>query len=845
MATEEQARVRINAMLADAGYDLAGAANAAGGSVGYERAIRDSGMQGRVAGEGGKIPDYHLYPPQSNIPVALIEAKRAGSSLDKALRQALASAQVATGSKQPRLVLFASDGIQVRCMHGSGAPCRINGAVVDHFPAVGDLLALLETPELEVGAQLTAASDVIRLFEAAAGVMRADGIDPGIDQLREFSRFLFIKIMSERGNQEASQHWLSLQQTTGQNLMRAYRQVLAGYADRYGEIFQGSAINKPVTIEALVAAVSPVNFTSSGLDVKGEAFEFFLSSYSAGKKSVLGQFFTPRHITVMLAQILDPQPGEKIVDPFCGTGGMLIACYGHIRSQLDPARPGFAARERELKEHTLYGSDISAGASSLAKMNMILLGDGHTNITQRDSLEQLGGQRYDKLITNMPFNIKGQVSTELADRYYRLSGIAQPDWNEICIIKSIEAVKPGGSLAMIVPLTICHAGQYRAIRDYIAAKANIRCLLRLPAKTFIRYTAAQTAVLVLDHMHQQSTSELVLVPIVADGMSPNKWREPIRHNDIPAVVEHLTSDALRLADHPAATVINYASAEDFLGFASADSQTSSWALGDLLRVKTESCEIEPDKLYAEPGLSSSDNSVSVRGAPRLGRNLKGHGKVLAQTGDLIVGTLHTNNDNGLFAIADRDYLCTSQLVAEVKTDLVPLHYLLAFLRVEFPRQLIPTDLVGRETFKPEQILNVMIPQPGPATLKLARSLDQDIQQLQQAAADKLAQMRALVHGPPAPGETQPAELPTPTRKTQPVELPQPTSGGWQAALLATSSKTQPARTGTGSRAGTIITARAKADIVADFPTRGKHKRKLRLLIQLADKPRGKLSSLSS
>ena len=92
----------------------------------------------------------------------------------------------------------------------------------------------------------------------------------------------------------------------------------------------------------------------------------------------------------------------------------------------------------------------------------------------------------------------------------------------------------------------------------------------------------------------------------------------------------------------------------------------------------------------------------------LGRNIKAK-KVIAEHGDLIIATLHTNNGNGLFGIADREYICPSQIVATINADIVPPEYIIQALRREFPRQLIPTDLVDRETFTVSEILKFTCP----------------------------------------------------------------------------------------------------------------------------------------
>ena len=160
------------------------------------------------------------------------------------------------------------------------------------------------------------------------------------------------------------------------------------------------------------------------------------------------------------------------------------------------------------------------------------------------------------------------------------------------------------------------------------------------------------------------------------------------------------------------------------------SSENVWKLGDLLTIKQIATPINPKMYYAEPGLDSNHNTVGVRGNLRLGKNIKKNEKVIAEPGDLIIGTLHTNNRNGLFAIADRYYICTSQLVAKIREDIVPRQYLIQALRREFPRQLIPTDLVGRENFTEKQILEVVIPKPSPDELKRLHDKQAKIAELQ-------------------------------------------------------------------------------------------------------------------
>ena len=601
---------------------------------------------------------------------------------------------------------------------------------------------LVSTPIYEQGEAINSVQSIIKLFNKVSDLMRSDGIDAGINRLREFCSLLFIKIMSERGNQIALDHWKNLSAASGKNLIRTYQDVHQNYQESYSSIFSTTEINNPVVLEQIISTLTPINFTNSAVDIKGEAFEFFLSEYNASDKSELGQYFTPRHVTEMMATLLSPAPGDKILDPFCGTGGMLISAYSHIRMGLDSKTNNFDDKLAELKSKTLYGNDLSGGASSLAKMNMIILGDGQSNIKREDSFDSLEHHTFDKVITNIPFNLKGVMQVKQVVPFGNASGMQISNWNSMCVIKCIESLVHGGSAAIILPLTLCNSSKYRQIRDYIAKKCRIRACIRLPKKTFVSYTAAQTAILVIDEAHRQRTADFTFVHLKSDGMSQDKKREPVPENDMKELLEYISEN--RIHEMPNAIRMKYYNGASFLDFQQLfGTHENVWKLEELLTIKDTKQPLEADKLYAEPGLDSQSNLVRIRGNLRLGRNIKAK-KVIAEPGDLIIATLHTNNGNGLFGTADREYICTSQIVATINTDVVPSEYLIQALRREFPRQLIPTDLVDREIFTINEILNVLIPKPSDEELAEMNRVQKNMEELKSKLAENNQEIQNLL-----------------------------------------------------------------------------------------------------
>ena len=736
---EADARFRIDRMLEEAGYEI-------GSTIRLEGDVKDSELKNNLK-NAGRRPDYHLYDKDSDIPLAFIEAKGLrGASLDAALKQVLECAQLAFGKEAPEVILFASNGVQVKSMHGNGKPVLVNGFPLEDIPGPGTLKQLVEKRTSTLGAEIETHQDLMRIFSKASDFLRRDGVDAGMEQLREFCFFLFVKIMSERQDQEAKQFWYDMVSSRGDILKEKFEKILGGYKSKYGDIFVGSKIRDSKTLESLVFELEQHNFSATSFDVKGQAFEHFLTAYSAGKTSVLGQYFTPRFITKFMARLMEIKPGNTVFDPFCGTGGMLISAYGEIYNQLDSKSNHYESRLAELKQKTLYGTDISGGASSLAKMNMIILGDGHSNIENADTfLRKNDNKRFSHVITNIPFNLTMEQNNHKLEPYIKISGMSRPDMNALCIVKCVESLKEGGNAAIVVPWTVCVSSKYKKLREYIKKKTSIMACFRLPEKTFVTYTSAQTAILLLADAHMGGTMiDFNFVHLKNDGMTQNTQREPIPENDFPDVLEYYLDG--KLGSHPACFSVPCDSdkfvQEDNIG----SDDSNLWRLGDILDIKEkENIDelLDPKEYYAQPSLDSQNNTVSVNGEKRLVKNFKGKKKKIAKQGDLIIGTLHTNRRNGLFAVADQEYICDSQLVASINNK-IPVSYLVECLRRKFPIQLIPADLVGRENFTEDEILNVTIPKPDCETMKKIRQIDLQYWELTQKTKSKLLELRDII-----------------------------------------------------------------------------------------------------
>ena len=216
--------------------------------------------------------------------------------------------------------------------------------------------------------------------------------------------------------------------------------VLKWFSKEYQDesLFQGLKIKHPDNLKDIIDLLDKLQLTDIKADIKGDAFEYFIRSYSASNPSDLGEIFTPRHIVKTMVKLINPQIGEKIYDPFCGTGGMLIVAFKHLMDSMTRTDLNI----KTLKEQTLYGSELTRTAS-IAKMNMILAGDGHNNIIRQDSLANPIDDEYDIVITNYPFSQK----TRYGDKYT----IPNRNGDLICPQHCFRSIKEGGRLIMMTP----------------------------------------------------------------------------------------------------------------------------------------------------------------------------------------------------------------------------------------------------------------------------------------------------------------------------------------------------------------------------------------------------------
>ena len=590
-------------------------------------------------------------------------------------------------------VAFASDGNVVAAAHAiDGNALIINDSPVSAFLPERHLLHFEQTRIWDRGERFAASGDLVKLFNSARKFLNREGIAK-VEAFNEFAKLLFVKILTELHDdggemfQEIPAKWGDIANLAGENLMREYARVLDALNEKYEGGFGATRIKTSAVLESLIGLIKPRSFIDTDADVKGAAYEYFLRDYTKSKDE-LNRYFTPRHIVKAMVKLINPQNGEKVYDPFCGTGGMLIEAYKHMHRQLPAGGEDRKKMLRRLRQNSLFGRDIS-DAAHVAKMNMILTGDGHSNIEKGDSLSA-ESKHYDVVLTNIPFATDGEA------RFIR---------------HCLDAVKNNerGRAAIIVPERIACESQYSHLRESILEEWRVDRLISLPRDVFAEYTNAKTSILFVSWRgrgDKQKTADVF--KIERDGFEGKSHRQPAIN--APNDIEDMLMDAVsprRVALAPPNFFFNRSGAAAIRPRRKADKLVK---VGDVIRHIERIRDISPGMVCIEPGFQAKEHRIFAK-QRKPHSQVKVRRRYAIRRGDLVIGLLHTQNGLIAFSDSDEEFHATKTHAAfkidESQADKRYLFWTLRGILMTMKR----VDTVGRENFKVGEILALPLPLP--------------------------------------------------------------------------------------------------------------------------------------
>ena len=335
-------------------------------------------------------------------------------------------------------------------------------------------------------------------------ILRDDGLSYQ-DYLEQLTFLLFLKMADERQKLQKSKtplippdlDWQSLERLDGEPLDHQYRHILAELGKKpglLGTIFRKAQnkVQDPAKLKRLVTdLIGREQWTTLGVDVKGDAYEGLLEKNAADVKGGAGQYFTPRALIHAIIDVMRPQPGQLIHDPACGTGGFLLVAHESIskHSKLDKDQ------KRELKEKALSGTEIVDAAARLCAMNLYLHGiGGDDSISVGDALISKGSREYDMVLTNPPFGKKSSItfiSEDGEEQRETLTVFRDDFWattsnKQLNFLQHVRSIlKIDGRAAIVVPDNVLfEGGAGETIRRRLLHECDVHTLLRLPTGIF-------------------------------------------------------------------------------------------------------------------------------------------------------------------------------------------------------------------------------------------------------------------------------------------------------------------------------------------------------------------------
>ncbi|MFO0082268.1 MAG: restriction endonuclease subunit M, partial [Phycisphaerales bacterium] len=360
----------------------------------------------------------------------------------------------------------------------------------------------------------------------------------------ELCKILFVKNLDERQTKRGEFYQFQIKTHEKPDSLGARIRAVYAEAQRQDpDVFTETIKIDDAMLYSVVEHLEAVSLSKTDLDTKGVAFERFMDEFFKGN---FGQYFTPREIISFSVEMIRPEAHQTVLDPACGSGGFLLHALDFVRHRATAEFPNYEDDTEEAKDHfrywhdfaknNLYGIEVNDEIARVAKMNMIIHDDGHTNISGYDALESFDRLKeanrdlkkgaFDIVLTNPPFGAmvkateksEGYLTKFELSRYAGKGDVSATQAGEGLTDSSIQAgkraikarssvkteilfieqvynfLKPGtGRAAIVLPDGILTNSSLQGVRDWMLEKFKILAVVSLPQHAFAHFGAGVKA----------------------------------------------------------------------------------------------------------------------------------------------------------------------------------------------------------------------------------------------------------------------------------------------------------------------------------------------------------------
>ena len=308
--------------------------------------------------------------------------------------------------------------------------------------------------------------------------------------------------------------------------------------------FMADAVFLIPTAKVLVTLVDEISAMDlNNKDAMGDVYEELLNRVASSGTN--GQFRTPRHITEMIIEMLEPTLDDTVMDPAMGSAGFLLSAISFAKKRY-PQQLKKAATLKRFKSSFVNGFDTDPTMLRIGAMNLMLHGIESPSIAYRDSVSEDNTDRAccTVIAANPPF-----TGTIFQDSVAKdILAITKTGKTELLFLSLfVRLLKIGGRCGSIVPQGVLFGSSsaHLAIRKELVEHQRLIGVLSLPSGVFQPYSGVATAVLFFQKTDNGGTEDVWFYDMKADGRSLDQKREKIKENDIPDIINRYNEWKMR------------------------------------------------------------------------------------------------------------------------------------------------------------------------------------------------------------------------------------------------------------------------------------------------------------